>query len=150
MEKTFVMLKPDAIQRSLAGEIISRLEKRGLKLVALKMLLINKELAERHYGEHKGKTFFDELVNFITSGPVIAMIWEGKQAVQVVRKMMGNTDPQEAMPGTIRGDYGLFTGNNIIHGSDSPESAHREISLFFSEDEIIVYHKESDKWVYGF
>lgn len=149
MEKTFVMLKPDAIQRSLAGEIISRLEKRGLKLVAMKMLLIDKELAERHYGEHKGKSFFDDLVNFITSGPVIAMIWEGKQAVQVVRKMMGNTDPQEAMPGTIRGDYGLFTGNNIIHGSDSPESAQREISLFFSEDEIIVYHKESDKWVYG-
>ena len=149
MEKTFVMLKPDAIQRSLAGEIISRLEKRGLKLVAMKMLLIDKELAERHYGEHKGKSFFDDLVNFITSGPVIAMIWEGKQAVQVVRKMMGSTDPQEAMPGTIRGDYGLFTGNNIIHGSDSPESAQREISLFFSEDEIIVYHKESDKWVYG-
>ncbi len=149
MEKTFVMLKPDAIQRSLAGEIISRLEKRGLKLVAMKMLLIDKELAERHYGEHKGKSFFDDLVNFITSGPVIAMIWEGKQAVQVVRKIMGSTDPQEAMPGTIRGDYGLFTGNNIIHGSDSPESAQREISLFFSEDEIIVYHKESDKWVYG-
>ena len=149
MEKTFVMLKPDAIQRSLAGEIISRLEKRGLKLVAMKMLLIDKELAERHYGEHKGKSFFDDLVNFITSGPVIAMIWEGKQAVQVVRKIMGSTDPQEAMPGTIRGDYGLFTGNNIIHGSDSPESAQREISLFFSDDEIIVYHKESDKWVYG-
>ncbi|HAA34331.1 MAG TPA: nucleoside-diphosphate kinase [Firmicutes bacterium] len=149
MEKTFVMLKPDAIQRSLAGEIISRLEKRGLKLVALKMLLIDRGLAEQHYGEHKGKPFFDDLVNFITSGPVIAMIWEGKQAVQVVRKMMGSTDPQEAMPGTIRGDYGLFTGNNIIHGSDSPESARREISLFFSEDEIIVYHKESDKWLYG-
>ena len=149
MEKTFVMLKPDAIQRSLAGEIISRLEKRGLKLVALKMLLIDRGLAEQHYGEHKGKPFFDDLVYFITSGPVIAMIWEGKQAVQVVRKMMGSTDPQEAMPGTIRGDYGLFTGNNIIHGSDSPESARREISLFFSEDEIIVYHKESDKWLYG-
>ena len=99
--------------------------------------------------ENIKESLFDDLVNFITSGPVIARIWEGKQAVQVVRKMMGNTDPQEAMPGTIRGDYGLFTGNNIIHGSDSPESAQREISLFFSEDEIIVYHKESDKWVYG-
>ncbi|RJX23695.1 MAG: nucleoside-diphosphate kinase [Dethiobacter sp.] len=149
MEKTFVMLKPDAIQRNLAGEIIGRLEKRGLKLVAMKMLRIGKEMAEQHYGEHQGKPFFDDLVSFITSGPVIAMIWEGKQAVQVTRKMMGSTDPQEALPGTIRGDYGLFTGNNIIHGSDSTESAGREISLFFSEEEIITYHKDMDSWIYG-
>jgi nucleoside-diphosphate kinase len=149
MEKTFVMLKPDAIQRNLAGEIISRFEKKGLKLVAMKMLLIGKEMAHQHYGEHKGKPFFNDLVSFITSGPVIAMIWEGKQAVQVARKMMGSTDPQEALPGTIRGDYSLFTGNNIIHGSDSLESAGREISLFFSEEEIVTYNKDMDTWVYG-
>ncbi len=149
MEKTFVMLKPDAIQRNLVGEIISRFEKRGLKLVALKMLLIDREMAHQHYGEHKGKPFFNELVNFITSGPVIAMIWEGEQAVKVARSMIGNTDPQEALPGTIRGDYGLFTGNNIIHGSDSLESAHREISLFFLENEIITYNKDIDTWIYG-
>lgn len=149
MEKTFVMLKPDAVQRNLVGEIISRFEKKGLKLVALKMLLIDEELAHQHYNEHKGKPFFSELVKFITSGPVIAMIWEGEQAVEVARKMMGNTNPLEASPGTIRGDYGLFTGNNIIHGSDSLESANREISLFFSAGEIIIYNKDTDKWVYG-
>ncbi len=149
MEKTFVMLKPDAVQRNLAGEIISRLEKRGLKLVAIKMLRIDNELAEQHYGEHKGKPFFQSLVNFITSAPVIAMIWEGENAVQVARKMMGNTDPQKAEPGTIRGDYALFTGNNIVHGSDSLESAAREIGLFFSPGEIINYKKELEPWVYG-
>lgn len=149
MEKTFVMLKPDAIQRNLAGEIISRFEKRGLKLVAMKMLLIDKEMANQHYKEHIGKLFFNDLVNFITSGPVVAMVWEGKQAIQVARKMMGNTDPQEALTGTIRGDYGLFTGNNIIHGSDSIDSANREISLFFSPAEIINYQKCTDYWVYG-
>ena len=149
MEKTFVMLKPDTVQRNLAGEIISRLEKRGLKLVAIKMLRIDNELAEQHYGEHKGKPFFQSLVDFITSGPVIAMIWEGQNAVQVARNMMGNTDPQKAEPGTIRGDYALFTGNNIVHGSDSLESAAREIGLFFSPGEIINYKKELEPWVYG-
>lgn len=149
MQKTFVMLKPDAVQRNLIGEIICRFEKKGLKLVALKMLQISRELAERHYAEHKGKPFFEDLVGFITSGPVVAMIWEGKKAVQVVRKMLGNTDPQEAPPGTLRGDYALFTGNNIVHGSDSPESAAREISLFFSSEEIISYRKSTDFWVYG-
>ena len=149
MQKTFVMLKPDAVQRGLIGEIICRFEKKGLKPVALKMLKINRETAERHYAEHKGKLFFEDLVGFITSGPVVAMIWEGKEAVQVVRKMLGNTDPQEAPPGTLRGDYALFTGNNIVHGSDSPESAAREISLFFPSSEIISYHKSTDFWVYG-
>ncbi|MEW5922102.1 MAG: nucleoside-diphosphate kinase [Bacillota bacterium] len=149
MEKTFVMLKPDAVQRNLAGEIIGRLEKRGLKLVALKMLKIRQELAEQHYGEHVGKPFFQSLVDFITSGPVIAMIWEGQNAVQVVRKMMGSTDPQAADPGTIRGDFALFMGNNIIHGSDSPQSAAREMSLFFSEAEIISYSKDLEAWIYG-
>ena len=149
MEKTFVMLKPDAVQRNLAGEIINRLEKRGLKLVALKMLKIDNELAEKHYGEHKGKPFFQTLVDFITSGPVIAMIWEGQNAVQVARKMMGSTDPQVAEPGTIRGDYALFTGNNIVHGSDSLESAAREIDLFFFPAEVISYKKDMEPWIYG-
>ena len=149
MEQTFSMIKPDAVQRNLIGEIIGRFEKKGLKLVALKLLRISKEMAERHYAEHLGKPFFNELVDFITSGPVVAMIWEGKNAVQVVRTMMGKTDPQEALPGTIRGDFGMFTGNNIVHGSDSLESASREINLFFSQDEIISYKKELDNWVYG-
>lgn len=149
MEKTFVMLKPDALQRNLAGEIISRFEKRGLKLVAMKMLLIDKEMAGKHYQEHIGKPFFADLVGFITSGPVVAMVWEGQEAVQVARKMMGSTDPQEALAGTIRGDYALFTGNNIIHGSDSSASANREISLFFAPGEIVSYQKGTDYWVYG-
>ncbi len=149
MEQTFSMLKPDAVQRSLIGEIIGRFEKKGLKLVALKLLKISREMAERHYAEHLGKPFFNDLVDFITSGPVVAMIWEGQNAIQVVRTMMGKTDPQEALPGTIRGDFGLFTGNNIVHGSDSPESASREINLFFSEGEIISYQKEIDNWIYG-
>jgi nucleoside-diphosphate kinase len=149
MEQTFSMVKPDAVQRNLVGEIIGRFEKKGLKLVALKLLRISKEMAERHYAEHVGKPFFNELVDFITSGPVVAMVWEGQNAIQVVRTMMGKTNPQEASPGTIRGDYGLFTGNNIVHGSDSPESASREINLFFSQDEIISYEKDLDNWVYG-
>jgi len=149
MEQTFSMLKPDAVQRGLTGEIIGRFEKKGLKLVALKLMIISRELAERHYGEHLGKPFFEELVDFITSGPVVAMVWEGKNAVQVVRTMMGKTDPQEALPGTIRGDFGLFTGNNIVHGSDSLQSADREISLFFSPEQIITFKKDQDYWIYG-
>lgn len=149
MEKTFIMLKPDAVQRNIAGEIISRLEKKGLKLVALKMLLINNKLAERHYEEHLGKPFFQSLVGFITSGPVIAMVWEGENAVQLARRMMGSTDPQKAEPGTIRGDYAIFTGNNIVHGSDSPQSAAREIEIFFTPSEIISYRKDLEPWIYG-
>lgn len=149
MERTFVMLKPDTLQRNLAGEIISRFEKKGLKLVAAKLMRINREIARQHYREHEGKPFYHDLVDFVTSGPVLAMVWEGQNAIQVVRKMMGSTNPQEALPGTIRGDYGLFTGNNLVHGSDSPESATREISLFFAEEEIIPYEKGIDTWVYG-
>ncbi|MGI5823713.1 MAG: nucleoside-diphosphate kinase [Dethiobacteria bacterium] len=149
MQKTFIMLKPDAVQRNLMGEVICRFEKKGLKAIAIKMLKISREMAEKHYGEHQGKPFFDELVNFITSGPVVAMIWEGRGAIQVARQMMGSTDPQEAPPGTIRGDYGLFMGNNVVHGSDSPESAAREISLFFSPQEIFSYQKSAEPWIYG-
>jgi len=149
LEKTFIMLKPDAVQRNLAGEIIGRLEKKGLKLVAIKMLLLSNTLAERHYEEHLGKSFFQNLVGFITSGPVIAMVWEGENAIQVARRMMGNTDPQKSEPGTIRGDYALFTGNNIVHGSDSSQSAMREIEIFFTPSEIISYRKDLEYWIYG-
>ncbi|NLC11428.1 MAG: nucleoside-diphosphate kinase [Firmicutes bacterium] len=149
MERTFVMLKPDAVQRNLVGELISRLEKKGLKICALKMLSISRELAERHYEEHKEKPFFQELVSFITSGPVVAMVCEGQNAFEIVRKLMGATDPLKAEPGTIRGDYAIYMGNNIIHGSDSYKSAEKEINLFFDKDEVINYSKDVDKWIYG-
>jgi nucleoside-diphosphate kinase len=149
MEKSYVMVKPDGVQRGLVGEIISRFEKKGLKLVGLKMIQIPENLAARHYAEHEGKPFFGELLSFITSGPVVAMTWEGLNAVSVIRAMMGKTNPADAQPGTIRGDLALFTGNNVVHGSDSIESAQREISLFFRDDELVSYHRASDSWVYG-
>lgn len=139
MERTFVMLKPDAIQRAICGEVISRIEKRGLKIVAMKFLKIPKSLAEEHYKEHKGKGFYEGLVKYIISSPVIAMIVEGENAVSVIRQMMGNTNPKDALSGTIRGDFGLNMTKNVIHGSDSLESAKREISLFFKENEIFGY-----------
>lgn len=143
------MIKPDGVQRNLVGEIVGRLEKKGLKLCALKMIQVSRDLAEEHYAEHREKPFFDELVGFITSGPAVAMIWEGLGAVQVVRRMMGSTNPQEAASGTIRGDYALFMGNNVVHGSDSLESASREITLFFQPEELITYTKALDLWVNG-
>lgn len=136
MERTLILVKPDGVQRGLTGEILSRFERRGLKIRALKMLTVTSEKAEEHYQEHKEKPFFPELVGYITSGPVVAAILEGPGAVAVVRQMMGTTDPQKSPPGTIRGDFALTTRHNIIHGSDSLESAEREISLFFSPDEI--------------
>jgi nucleoside-diphosphate kinase len=147
MERSLVLIKPDAIQRGLAGEVISRLERRGLKIVAMKMLQINKSLAQRHYAIHKGKAFFDDLVNFITSSPIIAIIFQGKDAVEIVRQTMGETDPAKACPGTIRGDFGLDIEHNLIHGSDSPENAAKEINLFFSQEEVSDYYKDIDKWV---
>lgn len=137
MNRTFAMVKPDGVEKGLVGEIISRFEKKGLKIVALKIMKITPELAEKHYGEHKGKPFFSDLVNFITSGPVAAMVLEGENVIPTVRTMMGATDPKDAAPGTIRGDYALTIDENIIHGSDSPESAIREIDLFFKEEEIV-------------
>jgi len=138
MNRTFAMVKPDGVQKGLVGEIISRFEKKGLKMVALKIMKITPELAEKHYGEHKGKPFFADLVNFITSGPVAAMVLEGENVILTVRTMMGATNPQDAAPGTIRGDFALTIDENIIHGSDSPESAMREIGLFFKEEEIVA------------
>ncbi|MET1123874.1 MAG: nucleoside-diphosphate kinase [Archaeoglobaceae archaeon] len=148
MERTFVMLKPDAVQRGLIGEIIRRIERKGLKIVAMKMLRVDRALAERHYAEHRGKPFFEGLVDYITSSPVVAMVVEGKEAVKVVRTLVGATNPREAAPGTIRGDYGIDVGRNVIHASDSPESAEREINLFFKPDEILEYRRIDEDWLY--
>jgi len=148
MERSLVLIKPDAIQRGLAGEIISRLERKGLKIVAMKMLHMDKNLAQRHYAIHKGKAFFDDLVNFITSSPLIAIIFQGKNAVEIIRQMMGETDPAKAQPGTIRGDFGIDIGHNLVHGSDSLENASKETDLFFSAEEIFNYDRELDTWIY--
>ncbi len=147
MERTLVLLKPGSIQRSLVGRIIARFEDRGLKIIALKMMHVSPELAEKHYWEHKTKPFFKDLVDYITSGPIVAMVLEGPHAISVVRTVNGKTDPLESAPGTIRGDFGLFTGKNIVHGSDSEASAEREIAIFFSEDEFISYKKCDEEWI---
>lgn len=147
MQRTLVLIKPDAVQRGLSGEIVARLERRGLKLVGMKMLHVSQELARRHYGAHVDKPFFGSLVDFITSSPLIAIAVEGENAVDVVRTTMGATNPVEAIPGTVRGDYGLTIGMNLIHGSDSPESAETELALFFDENEIIDYQRGIDDWI---
>jgi nucleoside-diphosphate kinase len=148
MERTFVMVKPDGVQRGITGKVISRFESKGLKLVAAKLMTIDKELAAKHYGEHLGKPFYEKLVNFITSGPVLAMVWEGQDSITTVRTVVGKTNPAEAVPGTIRGLYGMTTGRNIIHASDSPASAEREINLFFSKKEIQDYTRIDETWLY--
>jgi nucleoside-diphosphate kinase len=147
MEKSLVLIKPDAIQRGLTGEIVTRLERKGLKIIAMKMLQMDKSLAQRHYAIHKGKVFFDRLVDFITSSPTIAIVFQGKDAVGVIRRTIGATDPVKAQAGTIRGDFGLDIEHNLAHGSDSTENASKEIELFFSTEEIIDYHKDVNKWI---
>jgi len=137
VEQTFFMIKPDGVKRNLVGKVVSRVEERGLNIKAMKMLQISDELAKEHYAEHVDKPFFPDLKEFITSGPVVAMVVEGAQAIKTVRNMMGATDPFEAKPGTIRGDYALIIDENVVHGSDSQESAEREINLFFTEDELV-------------
>jgi len=149
MERSLVLIKPDAIQRGLAGVIICRLERRGLKLVAMKMLQMDKTLAQRHYAIHQGKAFFNDLVEFITSSPIIAAVFEGEKAIEAIRQTMGGTDPAKASPGSIRGDFGLDIQQNLVHGSDSAETAKQEISLFFSPEEILDYPKEIDRWITG-
>ena len=144
MERSLVLIKPDAMQRGLAGAIISRLEQRGLKLVAIKMLHLDKALARRHYAVHAKKPFFDGLVDYISSAPIIAIVFEGESAVKVVRDTMGATDPARAEPGTIRRDFGVDIERNAVHGSDSVETAEQEIKLFFSQDEIFNYRSEAD------
>lgn len=147
-ERTFVAVKPDGVERGYVGEIISRFERRGLKLVGLKQMQVSVELAERHYGEHKGKPFFAGLVDFITSGPIVAMVWEGKGAITLARNVIGATNPAQSPPGTIRGDLAVEIGRNMVHGSDGPESAAREIGLFFKEEELIKdWNRAVDKWV---
>ncbi|RJX21493.1 MAG: nucleoside-diphosphate kinase [Ammonifex sp.] len=148
MERTFVMVKPDGVQRGLVGEIIARFERRGYKLVGLKLFTMPTALAETHYGEHRNKAFFKGLVDFITSGPVAAMVWEGKNVVAAAREMLGATDPQKALPGTIRGTYGIDIGRNVAHGSDSEASAVREIGIFFEEAELLSYNRAIDTWIY--
>ena len=147
-ERTFVLLKPDALQRGLVGSIVERFERRGLKLVGLKLVRIPKQLAETYYAEHNGKPFFGGLVRYVTSGPVAAMVLEGDGAVAVVRKMMGKTNSAEAEPGTIRGDFGLQIGRNLIHGSDSVASAKREIGLFFTATELLDYTRIDEASLY--
>ena len=148
MERTFVMVKPDGVQRGLVGEIIARFERRGYKLVGLKMFTMPREVAETHYAEHRGKPFFEGLVRYITSGPVVAMVWEGKNVIAAAREMMGATDPQKALPSTIRGTYGIDVGRNVVHGSDSPASAAREIGIFFKADELLDYERPLETWIY--
>ena len=147
MERTFVAIKPDGVQRGLVGDVISRLERRGLKLVAIRLMQVDEELAGRHYAEHVNRPFFPSLVSFITSGPIVAMIWEANNAVALARQTMGATNPGEAAPGTIRGDFGVDIGRNIVHGSDSLESAEREIGLFFGADGALEYARSADQWI---
>jgi nucleoside-diphosphate kinase len=148
MERTLVLVKPDAMQRGLAGEILARLERRGLRIVALKLTLVDEALARRHYAEHEGKPFFEGLVRYITACPIVAAVFEGTNAIQATRNTMGKTNPLQAEAGTIRGDLGLETGRNLVHGSDSPESAAREIALFFRPEELLPSRRDIDRWVF--
>jgi nucleoside-diphosphate kinase len=148
LERTLVLVKPDGMQRGLAGEIIHRLERRGLRIVGLKLLQVDRALAERHYGEHVGKPFYEGLVGYITACPIVAACFEGTDAVEAVRNTMGKTNPRDAAPGTIRGDFGLEIGRNLIHGSDSLASAERELALFFAPNELLNVSREIDKWVF--
>lgn len=149
MERTLILVKPDAMQRGLAGEIIGRLERRGLRIAGMRLLHMDEPLARRHYGEHEGKPFFQDLVDFITACPIIAAVFEGPNAVEVVRQTMGATDPKKAAPGTIRGDLALDIGHNLIHGSDSLETAKREIAIFFGEGDVLSYMRDIDRWALG-
>lgn len=147
MERTFIMLKPDAVQRGLVGEVISRFEKKGLKLVGMKLIQVDRALAEEHYAEHRGKGFFEPTVSYIMSSPVVAMVWEGKNGVALARELMGTTNPANANPGSIRGMYGMDISRNVIHGSDSVASAEREIALYFKPEEVADYVKAGEEWL---
>ncbi|GAB4412796.1 MAG: nucleoside-diphosphate kinase [Anaerolineales bacterium] len=148
MERTLVIVKPDGVQRGLIGPIITRLEQRGLKIVGLKMMQVTPELARKHYAIHEGKPFFEGLIRYITSAPVVVMVVEGKKAIEVVRATMGATNPVAAAPGTIRADYALEIGRNLVHGSDGPETAKTEIALFFKPEELLDYSRDTDKWIF--
>ena len=148
MERTFVMVKPDGVQRGLIGEVIARLERRGLRLVAAKFMQVSQELAETHYSIHKGKPFYDGLISYITSAPVMAMVWEGPNAVGAVRQTMGATRPTEAAPGTLRHDFALEVGRNLTHASDSVENGAGEVALWFKKEELVAWSRENDKWIF--
>lgn len=148
MERTFVAVKPDGVQRQLVGEILRRFESKGFKLVGLKLIHPSRELAENHYGVHRERPFFASLVEFITSGPVVAMVWEGDGVIASARKIIGATNPLNSEPGTIRGDFGVNIGRNIIHGSDAPETAQNEIALWFKEDELVDWDRTVQPWLY--
>jgi nucleoside-diphosphate kinase len=149
LERTLVLIKPDGVQRGLIGEVTSRLERRGLRLVAARFLRVSQQLAETHYAIHKGKPFYDGLISYITSAPVMAMVWEGPQAVAAVRQTMGATRPVEALPGTIRHDFALEVSRNITHASDSPENAEQEIALWFKPEELVEWGREIDRWIFS-
>jgi nucleoside-diphosphate kinase len=148
LEQTLVLIKPDGVQRGLIGEIIKRLEQRGLRLVAAKFLEVERKIAETHYAVHQGKPFYDGLIEYITSSPVMAMVWEGPQAIQAVRQTMGATKPTEAAPGSVRHDFGLMVGRNLTHASDSAENAATEISLWFEPEELVKWSRASDRWIF--
>ena len=148
MERTLVLVKPDGVQRGLIGEVISRLERRGLRLVAAKFMTVNKQMAETHYAIHKGKPFYDGLISYITSAPVMAMVWEGPNAVAAVRQTMGATRPTEAAPGTLRHDFALEVGRNLTHASDEPANAEKEVALWFKKDELVAWKREVDRWIF--
>jgi len=147
LERTLVLVKPDAVQRGLTGEVISRLEKRGLRLIAARFVQVDRALAERHYAVHKGKPFYDGLIAYITSAPVMAMVWEGPNAIAAVRQTMGSTRPTEAAPGSIRHDFGLTVGRNLTHASDSSQTAEEEVRLWFKPDELITWARDLDRWI---
>jgi len=148
METTFIFLKPDAVQRGLISEIVGRFERKGLQLAGMKLMMVPKELAEKHYAEHAEKPFFGGLIGFVTSGPVLAMAWRGVDAIEVCRKLIGSTNGRKAEPGTIRGDLGMSGANNMVHGSDSPESAERELALWFEDGELVEHEPTLQSWVY--
>ncbi len=150
MERTLILVKPDAMQRALSGEIITRLERRGLKIVGMKLIQMDEVMAQKHYSIHKGKPFFQPLVDYITSSPIIAIVFEGTNAVELARNTVGATNPLDAGMGTIRGDFGMEIGRNLVHGSDSPENASTEINLFFSPDELISWDRDMDRWIREF
>uniref|UniRef100_A0A5B6ZPX6 Nucleoside diphosphate kinase n=1 Tax=Davidia involucrata TaxID=16924 RepID=A0A5B6ZPX6_DAVIN len=149
MERTFIAIKPDGVQRGLIAEIISRFEQKGFKLVAIKIVVPSKDFAQKHYHDLKERPFFSGLCDFLSSGPVVAMVWEGEGVIKYGRKLIGATDPQKSEPGTIRGDLAVVVGRNIIHGSDGPETAKDEISLWFKREELVSYTSNAEKWIYG-
>jgi nucleoside-diphosphate kinase len=148
VEKTLVLVKPDGVQRGLIGEILARLERRGLRIIGAKFMQVSNQLAEMHYAIHKGKPFYDSLIKYITSAPVMAMVWEGPNAVTAVRQTMGSTRPTEAAPGSIRHDFALEIGRNLTHASDTPENGEKEVALWFKADELVAWNRDSDSWIF--